>query len=100
MNTTSQVLTLLPRLFFLSGEQGAAWKHIELQVVREHAPSATNISIAFVATRGPGFLGDIAIDDVDVVSRPCSADQGGDLKYTANKRQGVFDNGHRSFMQM
>ena len=74
--TTSHVLTHLPRLFVLSGEQGATWKRVELQVVREHAPLATNISIAFVATRGPGYLGDIAIDDVDVVSKPCLVEEG------------------------
>ena len=42
----------------------------------EHAPLANNVSFAFVATRGPGYLGDIAIDDVDVSNKPCSDDRG------------------------
>ena len=52
-------------------------------MVREHIPLATDISFAFVATRGPGYLGDIAIDDVDVSNKPCSVEGGDFILYSA-----------------
>ena len=64
------------RLYQLSGEQGDVWKHITLHVVREHLPDDNYIAFAFLATRGFGFLGDIAIDDVAVYNTSCSPDGG------------------------
>ena len=69
------------RLYQLSGEQGDVWKHITLQVVREHVPGGNDIAFAFLATRGFGYLGDIAIDDVAVYNTSCLPD-GGNSSHT------------------
>ena len=55
------------RLFMLSGYQGHIWNQAQVQIISDSRP----FHLLFVAHRGDGYEGDIAIDDVMLRNESC-----------------------------
>ena len=55
------------RLFMLSGYQGNTWSQAQVQIISDSRP----FHLLFVAHRGDGWAGDMAIDDVMLRNGSC-----------------------------
>ena len=55
------------RLFMLSGYQGNTWSQAQVQIISDSRP----FQLIFVAHRGDGSKGNIAIDDVMLYNGSC-----------------------------
>ena len=57
----------IQRLFMVSGNQGERWSQAQVQIISDSRP----FYLLFVAHRGFGYQGDMAIDDVMLHNGSC-----------------------------